>query len=140
MSPYVIMLVIVCVLSWGLRSVVQRVALHHMSPLMTAVIGMYVYSAVAPLLYLYGKARGSISEWNAPGVAWSSLVGVLSAIAWVSFVHAIEKAPVHLVVGLTSMHPVLTFVLCTIFLGEPVTLQKTIGIAVMSLGIALLTL
>ena len=111
-----------------------------MTPLMTQMVGAYAYSAVAPIVLMYMKATKLPTEWNVPGVLWTSLSVVLATIAGISFVYAIQKTQTHVVLGITSANPVLAFVICAIFLGESVTLLRVVGMFLVIVGVTLLGL
>ncbi len=132
-------LVIVCIISWGTWAVCMKQGSRHVSPVMMQVIGSYVYSAIAPLAFLYMRASGETANWSVKGIAWVSVAVALVTAANLSFTTAIQQAPVYLVVGLTSVYPVLTLALSAVFLGEPVTLLKLVGIIVTILGVAMLS-
>jgi uncharacterized membrane protein len=112
----------------------------YMTPLMMQVVGAYVYSAIAPVAFLFMKATNITSDWNWRGVLWTSGACILATIASLSFNTAVQRTHVHLVVGFTSVYPVLSFLLCWIFLGEPVTTVKLLGIAAIVIGTVLLSL
>lgn len=133
-------LVTICVICWGTWAVFEKQGTKHVSPLMMQVIGAYVYSAVAPIVFLYMKASGKVADWNVPGIAWTAGACLLATIASLSFTTAIQRSQVHLVVGFTSTYPVLTFLLCAIFLGEPVTPVKLLGVVAIVLGTMLLAM
>jgi transporter family protein len=133
-------LVAVCILCWGTWAVVEKLAVKHASPLMMQVIGAYAYSAIAPVIFLYMKGTGQSTTWTIPGILWTSLACGLATIASLAFQFAIQKSQVHLVVGFTSTYPVLTFLLCWLFLGEQVTLQKLLGIVAIIVGTVLISL
>jgi uncharacterized membrane protein len=133
------LLIAICVICWGVWAVVEKQATRHASPLMVQVIGAYVYSAVAPILFVFMKATNTPTQWNVPGVMWTSLACVLATLAGLSFTTAIQRAPVHTVIGYTSTYPVLTFALCALFLGEQVTWTKLAGIVAIVLGTVLLS-
>lgn len=132
------LLVTICVICWGTWAVFEKMGTKHVTPLMMQVIGAYVYSAIAPLVFLYLKATGQQSNWNLPGMLWTTGACLLATIASLCFTTAIQRSHVHLVVGFSSVYPILTFLLCAIFLGEPVTGVKLLGIAAIVLGTILL--
>lgn len=133
-------LIATCIICWSAWAVVEKVGTRHVSPLMMQVIGAYAYSALAPILFLYMKATGAPTVWNHQGVAWTVIACILATIASLAFQVAIQREHVHLVVGFTSTYPVLTFLLCALVLGEPVTLRKMFGIVAVVVGTVLLTL
>lgn len=133
------LLIVICVACWGVWAVLEKQASRHASPLMMQVIGAYAYSAIAPIVFMYMKATGQSATWNLPGTLWTVGACVLATVASISFTVAIRQSPVHLVVGFTSTYPILTFLLCAIFLGESVTVLRVAGIAAIVLGTLLLT-
>lgn len=133
-------LVIVCIVSWGTWALCLKQGSRFMTPVMMQVISSYVYSAIAPIAFLYMRASGDLASWSPKGIAWVTAAVVLVTAANLSFTTAIQQAPVYLVVGFTSVYPMVTLALSAVFLGEPVTLLKLAGIVVTVIGIAMLSL
>lgn len=133
------LLVTICVICWGTWALFEKMGTRYTSPLMMQVIGAYVYSAVAPIVFLYMKATNTQTNWSITGILWTAGACVLATIASLSFTTAVQRAHVHLVVGFTSIYPVLTFVLCWIFLDEQVTPLKMLGIAAIVAGTVMLS-
>lgn len=133
-------LISICIICWGSWAFIQKLALHNSSPMMIQVITAYVYSGLAPLLFLAMKAADIPITWNRSVITWATLGCLLAVTAGVAFTTAIQKTPVHYVVCFTSAYPILTYVLCTVFLGEPVTIQKFLGIIVVVAGLILITI
>ena len=94
----------------------------------------------APAMFLYMKASGVVADWNAKGMFFAAIACVLTTIASLSFSAALQKAPVHIVMGFVSIYPALTFALSAIFLSETVTVMKLLGILAIGLGSLLLSL
>lgn len=138
MKPWA--LIALCTFAWAFWAVAQKMALRSMTPLMTQMVGAYVYSAVAPVVLLYMKATRLPTEWNVPGVLWTSASVVLATVAGISFVYALQRAQTHVVLGITSANPVIVFVICAAFLGEEVTLLRAIGMGCVVVGVTLLGL
>lgn len=130
--------VLTCIVAWGCWGVVQKLAVRNSSPMMTQVIGAYVYSVVGPVVFLYMKAVGRETIWSAQAIGWTTLATLLVMVGGLAFSTAVQKASVGGIVGLTSAYPVLTMALSWFILGEPVTLRKGIGIAIISIGIIVL--
>lgn len=133
-------LIAACIVSWGTWAICLKQGTRYVSPLMLTIINSYVYSAIAPLALLYAKASGHETNWNARGIAWAAASVLLVSVANISFATAIQRAPVYLVVGFTSVYPVFTFLLSAVFLGEHVTLMKLAGIVVTVAGVVMLSL
>jgi len=133
-------LIVISIVCWGAWAVAEKISLKYMSPLMVIIVGMYVYSSIAPLLFLYMKSKGMPTDWDLRGIVWAIITTLLSTVAGLSFIHLIQRAHVHTAVGFTSIYPILTFVLCAIFLGEPVTVLKLFGIITIVAGTMMLSM
>jgi transporter family protein len=134
------MLMASTVVLWGLWAVSEKTALKHTSPLMVQLVVLYVYSALAPLLFLYMKSTKVAMEWTSLGIFWSTITCLLAFASGMTFIHALQRAPTYLVVGFTSIYPLATLLFCVLFLGEHVTLTKIIGIVVIITGTVILGL
>jgi len=132
-------LIITCIACWGAWAVAQRLALRNMTTFSSMITAMYVYSVFAPAMFLYAKSMNVPNELNVRGVLWQTVACVLTTTAVVAFSEASRTVPVHLVVGLTSLYPVVTLVLSAVFLGEPVTLLRAAGILVITLGVVMVS-
>ena len=124
---------------WAIWPLVMKSASKSISPLMIQIVIAYVHSMLAPIMFLYMKASGVIADWSPKGVVLAGLACVLTTTASLSFSTALQRAPIHLVMGFVSIYPALTFALSTIFLGETVTIMKFFGIIVIGLGALMLS-
>lgn len=129
----------IAIVGWAFWGITEKLAVKNMSPMVVQLTSAYVYSAIAPLAYLFMKARGDIFDWNARGILWTSTGAILATIAGYAFLFAIEKMEVHRVIAFTSVYPILTFALSYIFLGESVTWWKMFGIVMICMGTMLAT-
>ena len=132
-------LVVVSIICWGITPILDKKALVHVSPLTMQVISSYTYSAIAPLMFLYMRALNVEPHWSGAGIAWTVLASVVATIGSLTFMMTMKHAHVYHVVGLTSVYPIVTFVLCAVFLGEPVTSIKLIGIVTIVTGVVILS-
>lgn len=132
--PYVL----TCIVCWALWGVIQKVAVRDSSPMMVQLITAYVYSAVAPMMFLYMKATGKATTWSAHAIAWTTVSCALIIAGALAYSTAIQRASVNSVVGWTSTYPALAVFLCWALLGEPVTSKKVVGIAVVVFGLFIL--
>jgi uncharacterized membrane protein len=123
---------------WGLWTVVEKLALRNTTPFMVQLISTYVYSALAPVIYLAMKAKGVEFVWSAWGIIWVTVASLLAVTAGYGFLFAIQNRPVHQVMSFTQLYPILSFFLCWLFLDEQFTIQKIIGALLMVAGCALM--
>lgn len=131
--------IVTCMICWAVWPLVMKSASKSISPLMIQIVIAYVHSMFAPIMFLYMKATGVIADWSPKGMMFAGLACVLTTTASLSFSTAIQKAPIHLVMGFVSIYPVLTFALSMIFLGETVTVLKFFGIIAIVLGTLMLS-
>ncbi len=129
----------VAIVAGGCWGIVQKMALRDSSPLMVTVVSAYVYSIIGPAVFLYMKGAGKSVSWSMSSILWVCLACVLVTVKAFAFSSAVQQAPVGLTVGLTGAYPLLTFALSALVLGEAVTLQRLVGVAVVSIGILVLS-
>lgn len=66
-------------------------------------------------------------ELSAKGSVYGLLNGLANGIACIFFIIALRKGPAMPVVLITSMYPVVTLILCVIFLKQGVTIRQGLG-------------
>lgn len=110
-----------------------------MSPLMVEIVVSYVYSAVAPLLFLYAKSSGVEITWNASGVMWSACTVICAIIAQVALLLALRTGDVGTVNVMVSAYPILTCVLGIAVLGESFSVAKIVGVCLVMCGLGLIS-
>jgi transporter family protein len=67
------------------------------------------------------------------------LAGIVSSVGLISFYALLTKKDASLVVPLTALYPALTAILAIIFLKEPLTILKALGVVLSVVAIALLS-
>lgn len=72
-------------------------------------------------------------------ILWAMLVGVSGAIGTVAFYYALAKGPASSVVPLSGLYIVIPVILGYIFLSEPITLSRIIGVVSAIIAIFLLS-
>ncbi len=96
-------------------------------------IGMLL--TTLPAMYLAQKNFKFPSE----GLGIGALAGLLMAIGSLLFVFSISKLPVGLASAISTSYVVVVVVLSAMFLKEPITLFKAVGIALTLAGVAILS-
>lgn len=76
-------------------------------------------------------------ELSTKGSIYGLLNGLANGIACIFFILALRKGPAVPVVLITSMYPIITLILCVIFLNEVVTLKQVLGIVFAILALIL---
>jgi drug/metabolite transporter (DMT)-like permease len=121
----------------GIGSFLQKFVMGKVSPYQLEVItaiGMFVVSVPA-LLYFQKSLSLPIKE--AP---LSLLVGLLFSLGSFVYVLAVSKLPVSLAAPISTGYVVVAVILSALFLKEPITTLKAIGILLTVVGVAILSL
>lgn len=121
----------------GVGSFLQKFVMNKVSPFQLEVItaiGMFVISVPALLIM---QKNLSIPVFSAP---LSIFVGLLFALGSFTYVLSVSKLPVSIAAPLSTGYIVVAVVLSAIFLKEPITPLKAIGITLTIIGIAILSL
>ncbi|HEY5713899.1 MAG TPA: EamA family transporter [Candidatus Gracilibacteria bacterium] len=72
-------------------------------------------------------------------ILWLIIAGLITTLAWVPYMYALEKDDMSSVMPLYQLHPVLTFVMAYLFLGEILSNTQIIGGSIIILGAIILT-
>jgi len=131
--------IIYCILLWGTWGITEKMALKHMSPFMVQLVSAEFAILIAPVLYFYIKSTNVPFIWNVQGVMWSSLTMILATLASISLLIALHKNDSGIIIGLTSIYPIITAILGIVFLGEDATIRKFFGIIIMFIGACVLS-
>lgn len=133
-------LILACIVCFSMWGVAESRAIKSSDALTVQLISAYVYSAFAPVFYLYARASSTPITWSIASVGWSTACCLLSVFAGFAFAAALQRATVGTIVSLTSVYPVVTFIFCWLVLGEPVTVLKAMGIVTVVVGTVLVSL
>lgn len=121
---------------WGVWGFVSKLATRHLSP-HTAM----VFQAIGNLLVAVAVAA---SVWKSlrvhpVGTPLAVIGGVCGLGGTLFFLRAIADGPAVVVVPFTALYPLITVVLCAVFLREPLTPAHVIGIILALIAVALLS-
>ncbi len=129
---------LVALFFWGVWGFLAKMASQVMSSYTLLLLGMLGASVVLPiyLSLFFSHLRFS---WNNPVYYCAPLAGAASALAAFFFYLAVSKGEASRVVAITATYPVVTLILAFFFLGEQITVQKSIGVVITIIGILLLS-
>lgn len=123
------------IMAVGIGSFLQKFVMNKVSPfqleVMTA-IGMFVVSVPALLIV---QKNLSVPVFASP-LAW--LVGLLFALGSFAYVLAVARLPVSIAAPLSIGYVAVAVILSAIFLKEPITFMKALGIVLTIGGVAIL--
>lgn len=135
----VLALVIISVMGWGLWGICDKFAVRTLHPTSIMLVAEMINILFLPIYYMIWKKSAPNQVWVARDIGWvfaSYLGGICASFA---YAFAIQKDSVSKVIGLTSVYPAVTLVLAIIFLKEEVTFQKVVGIALVVVGMKILS-
>jgi drug/metabolite transporter (DMT)-like permease len=125
------------IIAVGVGSFLQKFVMNKVSPYQLEVItaiGMFLISV--PALLFFQKSL-SLPIKEAP---LSILVGLLFSLGSFVYVLAVSRLPVSIAAPLSTGYVVVAVLLSVIFLKEPMTLLKAVGIILTVAGVAILSL
>lgn len=124
---------LVTLILWGLWGFGSKLVAEHFSPVSAA---LWPSLAATLSILSYGVASQSL-EWNRYGFLALG-IGVISAMAIITFYRALKLGPVSVVIPLTSLYLVIPVILGIVFLNESITPSKAVGVVMAALAIWLL--
>jgi drug/metabolite transporter (DMT)-like permease len=100
-------------------------ALQTVSPAADQLISSLVYVLVIPV-YMFAM-RGQFSSMTISGSAWAAGGAICATIAAFTFMYLAKTQDIGTLTVYTGVYPIITIILSMMFLGEGITLRKTIG-------------
>lgn len=131
-------LIIFSIIGWGIGSFFYKRASDTMSPLMVTTAVTCLYILVTPLAFAFLKFDKTVTSW---GVIYAIVGGAFTCVGSLGYLYAMKNGGgAGEATALTAVYPALTLVLSCLFLGEPFTVKKGIGIALAILSCIVLGL
>ncbi|NLI97221.1 EamA family transporter [bacterium] len=126
----------IAILGWGAWGILSKIALRHVDWRVMLLISSI---AVLPLVVFLGLPA---FDWKFNRyVLFAALAGLGASLATLAFNRALQKGgPANVVVPLTSQYVLVIVLFSTIFLKEPITWQRIVGIAAAIVAIVMLSL
>jgi bacterial/archaeal transporter family protein len=125
---------LVAFVGWGLWHVVSKLALRHISPPAFLFINSLLAFTLTPLYFKLNKGQ----PFTASGVGLAVAAFVCTGSATLAYSYAITTMNVSKAVLITGSYPALTCLLAVIFLGEPMTWSKFLGMLLVLGGVAVI--
>ncbi|NDY42054.1 EamA family transporter [Dissulfurirhabdus thermomarina] len=117
---------LVALLCWGLWAYFPKLAVRHIPP------GSALVFEALGILLVGGAAAAWIGrglQYDPRGAVPAVLTGVFGGIGLYFFFGAARSGPISLVAPLTALYPLVTLVLAVLFLGERLSWQQGLGVA-----------
>ena len=102
----------------------------------TTIVAIFAIVVVA----MRGELKPLLFELERPPLLWAIAGGIALTIAVSSLFHALSLGPANVVVPIYGMFIVGGSLLGVVFLGEPMTWQKVVGLIAAAAGVSLISL
>lgn len=128
-------LIVASILGWGFGSFFYKIASATIHPVMISTIAMGLYLILLPIMWIVVKFDHSITI---SGTAYALAGSLCMCIATLSFSYALRTGEAGRTTIITALYPALTLLLSMLFLGETLTIKKTIGVVLALISFAIL--
>lgn len=119
---------------WGLWGFLPKLATEHIdakSVLVFEVIGTIIAGLIVLFLIDFNP------QFHVKGFTFAVLTGLAGALGALFFLIALKGAKVSVVATTTALYPLITIGLAALFLGESLTLKKSVGVVFALVAIVL---
>ena len=134
-------LILLCILLWGISSFLNRLSVERMPPLlMQVIVGSVFFFYIPVALKLTGVNNPLNYKWSPYSVALTA-VATLCSIAANVLLYTSLKGSEHSGSStmMVSLYPIVTFILSIFILHEQFSMMKIVGVFVMLVGAYLMT-
>jgi transporter family protein len=126
--------VIVATLSWGFWAFALKKAVNEMSPLAAWVAYGCTLVLLVPVALVVGRLSGIPMRFPWQGTAWAVAAAAFVGLGVFALLSAMRGGEASQTVALTATYPVVTLVLAILFLREPFTMSRALGVVVLCAG------
>lgn len=137
MSPSVLILGLLIIVSWGTWGFLAKVAQERIGP------QVLIWYLLASNILLFGYLLATQQLWplrlDTSGVAFGLAVGVTASLGTILFYLLLASAPTSLIIPLTALYPAVTALLGIWLLHEPFTINRVVGVALAVMAIFFLS-
>ncbi|MBI2877217.1 MAG: EamA family transporter [Candidatus Tectomicrobia bacterium] len=128
---------ILALIMWGLWGFFPKLATDSMSPK-----SVLIFQNIAAILvaFLVLASVNFKPEINSKGITFSVISGMAGTLGGLFFLYSVSKGKASVAVTITSLYPVITIMLASLILKEPITLKQGIGILFAIIAMVLFSL
>ena len=127
--------------SFGLASVLRKLAIDRIEPLKYQALSSLVYAVTVPLFASMATRYESKGPTDSSGVWWMIAATVVGLVGNLLFGYALRASDdVGMTVALSSTSPVVAMMFAFLFLQERPTIQAAAGCALVVLGVIVISL
>lgn len=118
-------LIIISIVGWGVGAIFYKIANTTVHPIMVSAIVTATYLALTPIALLTINFDKTI---NTTGVLATIAGGVLMGVGSIAYYYSLRTGNAGEITTITALYPVLTLILSCLFMGEEMSIRKSIGI------------
>lgn len=120
---------------WGVWAFLPKLTVRFIDPRSAVVYGALGGLLVAVISAL---SLGFRLQTDPRGMGLAFLTGILGVAGGMAFLFAARSGPISIVATVTALYPILTIILASVFLAEPVTARQWAGMVLGFIAIALI--
>jgi bacterial/archaeal transporter family protein len=124
-------------LAWGVWGITAKIAVKQIG-MQLLIWGQLASLGLFPLYLVLFKELLPL-KWDATGVGWAIVSGVLGTLGTLFLYLTLRAAPSSIVIPLSALYPVVTVILAYIFLQEELSPTRLLGIGCALAAVWLLT-
>lgn len=118
-------LIIISILGWGVGSIFYKIANNTVHPIMVSTIITATYLILTPIAFFTINVDKTV---NTTGVLATIAGGILMGAGSIAYYYSLRTGDAGQITTITALYPVLTLMLSCLFMGEEMSVRKTIGI------------
>lgn len=118
----------------GITSILAKCGIRKTDSNVATFIGTIIVLLFSLLMVMIVGSFPTLKNLSAKTILFLVLSGLSTGASWLCYFRALQKGNINKVVPIDKSSTVLTIILATIFLGESITLYKTLGIIAIGLG------
>lgn len=118
----------------GITSILAKCGIRKTDSNVATFIRTIIVLLFSLLMVLIVGSFPTLKNLSAKTILFLVLSGLSTGASWLCYFRALQKGNINKVVSIDKSSTVLTIILATIFLGESITLYKTLGVIAIGLG------
>ncbi|MDD5466323.1 MAG: EamA family transporter [Anaerolineales bacterium] len=126
-------------LLWGFWGFFGKLAARTVTPQNATILSVLGWAASLPFLIIFFR-RYQAMDWGDPNYYFAFLTGLLGSLGGLFYYFALSRGEASRVVAVTATYPLVSVFLAAVFLREPITLPRLIGVALALGGIYFLSI
>lgn len=136
MQTNIILLLVLTAVLWGITPVMEKKALQNTSPLVGLVFRNFTVSFILILAILFMNKTREVFTTSFRDMILFGLSGIIAGLlAMVTYFSALKLGATSQIVPIAATYPLITAIICILFLGEQLTVIRILGTVFIIIGI-----